>query len=731
MKIKWISTLRNYQLSYLPKDILSGIIIAAVSIPIAMGYAQIAGLPPVYGLYGSIFPCIFFAIFSTSRQFIFGVDATPAALVGAALTSMGVTAGSEQAMQLVPWIALFTGIWLLLFYFLKAGRMVDYISTPVMGGFISGIALSIILMQVPKILGSGAGSGELPGLLKCIGKAALHVNWLSLGLGLGTLILIRLAGKWIPKFPMAIVMMAAGVCATCVFHVDRYGVKLLAAVQPGLPGVFHPQFSGIDFTHVAGRGLMVAVVVMAQTLLAENKFAMKNGYKIDENQEILACAAGNLASAAVGCCPVNGSIARTAMNEQYGGKTQAVSLTAAVTMLVIILGATDFIAYLPVPVLTAIVISALMNVVEGKLAIRLYKVSRNEFYIFVAAAVSVLFLGTIYGVVIGILLSFIAVVLRATNPPRSFRGIIPGKAAYYDLGRNRNAYPIRHTVIYRFSENLFFANVKIFQTDIESSIKEDTKVVIVDASAINSIDITAADRLEMIAANLKKKGIRFYITEHSANVNDQMRQLGIGHLIEEGMVRRTILAALKDAGMTEPWPLELPEGQTEYPKIMIPAEEEDSLEEFAWAFGDEAVEQIEKNVHKVMKQIETVRSLDEMDELKKAEHVMHWHSLGAIDEDEILRRIEIHLNDLSGNYKVDRQTLIHLIEKRRKNIEERIAKMHPEVLKQLKQSRERMEKRLEKQNPEALERLHEWERSIREMKNKDLDEKEDKHAEDK
>ena len=153
----------------------------------------------------------------------------------------------------------------------------------------------------------------------------------------------------------------------------------------------------------------------------------------------------------------------------------------------------------------SIVISALMNVVELHLAVRLFRVSRNEFYIFVAACVSVLVFGTIYGVVIGLLLSFVAVVLRATNPPRSLRGMIPGKEAYYDLKRNRNAYPIRHTVIYRFSENLFFANIKVFQTDIENSIKEDTKVVIVDAAAINSIDITAADRLEMMAENLKGK----------------------------------------------------------------------------------------------------------------------------------------------------------------------------------------------------------------------------------
>ena len=709
-------TLKNYKKEYLKKDIFSGIIMAAVSIPISMGYAQIAGLPAVYGLYGSVFPILFFALFSTSRQFIFGVDAAPAAIVGAALVSLGIESGSKEAMQYVPVIALLTGLWLLLFYFLKAGRIVDFISTPVMGGFISGIALTIILMQIPKILGGKAGSGELPELAHHIFETCKEMNWLSVALGVGALVILRLAGKLIPKFPMAIVIMAVGVIATLLFHVDERGVVLLDAVESGLPKFHMFQFAGIDWTQAAGRSLMVAAVIMSETLLSENNFALKNGYKIDENKEILACAAGNLASACVGCCPVNGSISRTSMNEQYEGKTQAVSITAGAVMAVVLVCATGFIGYLPVPILTAIVISALMNVVELHLAIRLFKVSRNEFYIFVAACISVLFLGTIYGVVIGLLLSFIAVVLRATNPPRAFYGMIPGKEAYYDLKRNRNAYPIKNTIIYRFSENLFFANIKIFQSDIESSIKEDTKIVIVDAGAINSIDITAADRLEMMAKNFDKQGIHFYITEHSENVNEQMRSLGIGHLIEEGKVRRTILAALHDAGISSPCPLEIPEQVHAVHEAMIPAEEENTLEEFAWAFGDDAVEEIEKKVHQVMEQLHKLPDLERLAELGIEEKLKNWHSLGAIDEDEILRRMELHLDELPENLKGDRKLILQLIEKRRRKIEQQLLIHHPEIVEHLKKSRERLEKRLEKQNPEAARKLHKWEEEIREKK---------------
>ena len=254
---------------------------------------------------------------------------------------------------------------------------------------------------------------------------------------------------------------------------------------------------------------MVAVVIMAETLLSENNFAFRNGYKIKDNQEILACAVGNIASALVGCCPVNGSISRTSMNDQYGGRTQMVSVTAGIAMILLLLFGTGFIGYLPVPVLTAIVISALMKVVELDLADRLFRVSRNEFYIFLAAFFAVLLLGTIYGVIIGIILSFIAVVLKATNPPRAFLGVIPGRDGFYDCSKNRHAHEIEHVVIYRFSESLFFANVKTFQEDIENRISDETKMVIVDAGAMTSIDITAADRLEMMCERFAKQGIHF------------------------------------------------------------------------------------------------------------------------------------------------------------------------------------------------------------------------------
>lgn len=717
MKIRFFPTLRNYRKEYLAKDIFSGVVIAAVSIPISMGYAQISGLPAAYGLYGSLLPIILFALFSTSRQFIFGVDAAPAAIVGAALTTMGISAESSGAMQYVPAVALAAGLWLLLFYFLHADRIVDFISTPVMGGFISGIAVTIILMQIPKLLGGSAGTGELLELLRHLAETVLHINGVSFILGILALAVLIAGKRLVPKFPMAAAVMAAGVFLTVFFHIDDYGVPLLDHVEPGFPGFFLPDFLQLNLTAVIGRGLMVAVVIMAETLLAENNFASRNGYSLDDRQEILACAAGNIASAAVGCCPVNGSISRTSMNEQYGGQTQAVSLTAGIVMAVILMCATGFIGYLPIPVLTAIVISALMNVVEVHLAVRLFKVSRQEFLIFMAAFVTDLFLGTIYGVVAGILLSFVAVIIKATNPPRHFRGMIPRKQEFYDLDGNRAVWPVKNVLIYRFSENLFFANIKILQKDIENHIKEDTKAVILDAGAVNSVDITAADGLAALADKLKKQKIRFYITEHSQNINDQFRKLGIGRLIREGMVRRTIISALSDLGMKEPFPLDIPESEMEKVRrnryFALSPEEENSLEEFAWAFGSDAVREIEKQVKSIVEQIHGIPDLEQLSQAGLEEKLQYWHSLGPLDEDELLRRLELHIDDFPDELKENSALAVRLIERRRRVLRDRILREHPNIREHLKEKRNILEQRLQKQNPDGMQKLHNLENQNR------------------
>lgn len=687
-------TLRNYKKENLGKDILAGLIIMAVSIPISMGYAQIAGLPAVYGLYGSVLPILFFAVFSTSPQFIFGVDAAPAALVGSALLSMGIESGSEEAMRAVPVLTLFVALWLFAFSYMKAGKLVNYISAPVMGGFITGICTTIILMQIPKLFGGSAGVGEFFELAVHIGESLEKLNLPSLLLGLFALFILLLSKKLIPKFPMAVLLMAAGACMTKFLPLKKWGVVTLSAVDPGLMPFALPDISVIPVREAVTISLSVAIVIMAETLLAENSFAQKNGYRINDNQEIFAFAMGNLIAALTGCCPINGSVSRTAMGEQYQARTQLTGIVAGISMLVLLLGGTGFIGYLPVPILTAIVISALLGATEFDLAIRLWKISRTECMIFVGAFIGVLFLGTINGVLIGILLSFAEVIIRTAKPARCFLGIQPGHRHFRDLKESSQIHAVSGVLIYRFSSNLFFANIQVLRQDIEDHVTQETKAVILDASGIGSIDITAADGLDILCKSLQKQNIRFYITEHIAGLNDQLRKLGLGYLIEEGHVRRTIHIALKDMGIGRPYPLEGGVDNTERSASRKRAD--NRVQEFVWAFGQDAESVIEKQIEKQIEQLK---------ETGDVEALLHgrWAHMEELDEDEWLEHLEEHLKEIVNISGKDEQTLAEKIEAHRKEVHDRIAQEHPELAQKFRERRHILDAHLKERRPEVYE----------------------------
>ena len=212
-----VQSLKDYKKKYFVNDLISGIVVALISIPISMGYAQVAGLPLVYGLYGSLLPVIIFGLLSTSPQFVFGVDAAPAALPGGTIAALGITSGSDEAMRVVPVITLVVAVWLLLFAVFKAGKLVNYISKPVLGGFISGIASTIILMQVAKLFGGTAGTGEIVELVLHIVGELPSFNILSFVMGIGTIVIILVSRKISPKFPMSVIMLVFGGLSTVIF----------------------------------------------------------------------------------------------------------------------------------------------------------------------------------------------------------------------------------------------------------------------------------------------------------------------------------------------------------------------------------------------------------------------------------------------------------------------------------------------------------------------------------
>ena len=696
-----LKTLSGYQRRYLRQDLLSGLVIAAVSIPISMGYAQIAGLPAAYGLYGSVLPVLFFALFSTSPQFIFGVDAAPAAMVGSMVAGLGIPLGSEDAIAMVPLLAFYTGVWLLLFALLKAGKVLNFISAPVMGGFISGICCTIILMQVPKLMGHAAGTGELLELLEHIHTASQSIHWLSLELGAAALTILLLSKRFLPKFPMAILIMAAGAAGSARFDLAGRGVPCLSPVVSGLPGLHLPDFTLLTPVKGLGMSLSVAIVIMAETLLAENSFALRNDYQLNDNREILSFSLANFAACLVGCCPVNGSVSRSSMNEQFGGHTQLVSLVAAVLMGALLLFCTGFIQYLPVPILTAIVISALLGAVEFDLAHRLFQANRKEFYIFMSAFAGVLVLGTIYGVVIGVLLSFADVILRSSQPRRDFLGVIPDHPGFYPLDQMGDAQPLPHVVLYRFSGSLFFANVALFQQDLEGAITSDTKAVIVDASGIVSVDISAADRLVMLYRRLKARGIRFYLTEHISQVNDELRRFGAGELVAEGAVHRTMYAALLDTGIAQEQLLRfLPTGlRRTAPELLRYSQE------IQWAYGKDAEEQMEQLTGQLIDTLAHTNKEERAYALVRLLHSGRWQ--GVMDRDDVLAHLEEHLAELAKLLERPEGEVLSTLEQERAEIAAKLRQEYPEVSQQLAEHRQALAHYLRLRYPETSRHLDE------------------------
>ncbi len=700
---KFLQGLKTFSPKNLKDDLFSGIIIALVSIPISMGYAQIAGLPPVYGLYSSILPVIVFALMTSSPQYIFGVDAAPAALVGAELSALGIASGSSQALAAVPLFTFFTGIFLVIFALCRFGKLKKYVSSPVLGGFVSGICITIILMQIPKLFGGNPGTGEVFQLLPHIYREIINgFNGWAFGTGVLCIALILVCKRFFPKFPLSVAIMILSAFLEWQFHLfSNAGIKLLPEVPKGFPKFIIPDFTAVPVLDCIKGAFSIALVITAETLLAANGYAMKNRYKLSDNTEILSYGAANLVSCVLGSCPVNGSVSRTSMNQQFHGRSQMTQIIASLVLLFILLFGTGFIKYLPVPVLTAIVITALWGAVELETAKKLAKCDRKEYLIFLAAMIAVLIFGTIIGVFSGVLLSFLHVIIRESIPPRSFLGCIPGRGGFFSLDHFPAARPVKNVIIYRFRGNLFFANIEQFKDDIENALAErpEAKAVIVDASAIGAVDITACETLEFLWQDFRERGIKFYLTEHSQNLNEQLRSLGLGYMIEEGGIRRKMSVALHDMGMTKPYELELKENETAAEE---PEFQENLLREFEWAFGKDAQKHIEEYVQNMISHMNENGNED-------ISHMMEdsgmWNKVSSYDEELILQVFELRIRELELSRGNQDSELEMQIKERREKILSEIRKVDSKSASRLERNREKLEQKFSERKQSILDKL--------------------------
>ncbi|MBC1486136.1 SulP family inorganic anion transporter [Listeria seeligeri] len=540
-------SLNGYKVSYLRNDVISGIGVAALTIPVAMGYAQVAGLPPIYGLYASFLPVIAYVIFASSPQLIFGIDATASAITGSIiLGTAGLTAGSKEAIALAPVLAFFCAIFLILFSILKLGRFAKYISAPVLSGFISGLSVSIIMGQIPKIMGLKESGDSFFSSLGIIFGQFFQSNWLSLAMGVVTIIIVISCKKLIPKVPMSLVVLIIGTMAAYFFKLDQYNVDIVGKIPVGFPSLELPDFAASSWTLAIGGGLVCAIATFAGSLLPSESFAMRNKYTIDDNRELFAYGASNFVAAFSGSPPASASVSRTAANEQFRGKTQMVSIVAATIIALIVAFLSGLLYYMPQPVLSGIVFAALVGIIDVDVLKGLFKISRREATVWIVAAVGTLLVGVIFGVLLGIVLSFINVVSRSMQSPVAVLGVIEGRHGYFDLKRNPEAKPIPNIVIYRYSASLFFGNFGKFADGLKTAIQDDTKLVIFESSAIINIDTTSTESLKDLLKWLDEKGIEYYFADIIDHLKTSFRKHDLGFIIDEGYTKKTVEDALDD-----------------------------------------------------------------------------------------------------------------------------------------------------------------------------------------
>lgn len=526
MTIQLFQGLRGVSQADLPTEILAGVTLAALMIPLNIGYAQVAGLPATVGLYSAILPMVAFAIFCTSRQVVASPDAAIAALLGSTLVGLAAP-DDPRYIQLAYAVALLCAIIFFLFSFFKLGFLANFLSKAVLAGFITGLGIEVLTSQVKKIMGISVEvdewfwfEGWFREVFQIISKVG-EANLYTVAIGVGSIVIIRLLKRFAPRIPGALVALVMMTVLVAALQLEQKGVKVLGQIPAGLPTLTIPQVTLGDFGKLLPAALALCGITLAEGLLLGRSYAQKRGYSIDSDQEMFAFGASNLASGLTGGFAVGSSASRTAAMDSNGARSQIPSLVGAIVVALVLLFFTNQLAMLPNAALAGIVANAVLGLIEVDELKQLYRLRRSEFWIAIACLLSVLVLGPLKAVAIAFLLSMIDLLARASKPPTAVLAGVPGKDRFVTATRYPEAAPTPGLLIYRFSAPLIFANAEFFKEQIADLVETTAPPVqwfVLDAEAITDIDVTGAEALEQAIESLEHHRVAFAMTRVSQPV---------------------------------------------------------------------------------------------------------------------------------------------------------------------------------------------------------------------
>jgi len=543
-----VSTALAYHRAWLLPDLRAGVVLTALLIPAGIGYAQVAGLPPVTGLYATILPLIAYAVFGPSRILVLGPDSALAPIIAAAILPLAL-GDDERAVALAGMLALMVGAILLFGGVLRLGFVTDLISKPIRIGYLNAIALIVLLSQVPTLLGFSIDSDTPAGDASAIaaGIAGGQVDPLAAAFGVGSLALIVLLSRWrIPGVLVAVVL-ATALCAILGVQ-DR--LQVVGALPPGLPA---PALGGLEWADAAALAvpaLGIALIAFADTAVLSRSFAARRGDSVDGSREMAAIGLSNLASGLFGGFPISGSGSRTPVAEKAGARTQLTGVVGALLILVFMLATPGLTAYLPSATLAAVVIVAATSLIDVAALIAIARVNRVDALLSVAALVGVLAVGAIAGIAVAIALSFVAFVNQAWRPYRAELGRVRGVRGYHDLSRHPEGERLPGIVIVRFDAPLFFANGGLFDDYVRATVAAagpSVRTVILASEPITDIDTTAVDELVELDVYLASHGITLVFAEMKGPVKDLLRSYGLGERFPPERFAQTVGAAVDEA----------------------------------------------------------------------------------------------------------------------------------------------------------------------------------------
>jgi len=546
----------NYKRENLRYDVQAGVSVAAVAVPVGIAYAPLAGFPPAIGLYSTILSMVAYALFGSSRQLMVGPDAATCALVAATLAPLAQgDAGKYEVLSVA--LTFLTGVFCILASRLKLGVLADFLSRPILTGFLNGIAVSIMLGQVGKLLGFTLDAQGVWALILEIAQRLPNSHWPTLGVAIGTFAVLTLSRRYLPRLPAVLVAMSVATLVVGLLGLQRHGVAVVGEVPAGLPHLMLPELRVPEIARLVFAAAGIALVSFSSATLTTRSFAAKNGYEVDTDRELAALGAANIGSALLGGFAISGADSRTATNDSAGGRTQFVSVVTAVTVGATLLFLTPALAYLPIAALGAVLVSAAMSLVDLKMLRWLFRASRGEFALAIGTLFGVVVIGVIDAILIAVMMALLRFIRASARPRLQVLGRSQTEAGWYPVSLEQGLAVQPGVLLLRFDGPLVFFNAPHFKQEVLATVAHAPNVswVVLDMLPVSKLDVTGITTLFELGTTLHARGVRLTLAGRREELLAQAERRGIELAdAERGRIFPTLKSALRAYRILNPAP---------------------------------------------------------------------------------------------------------------------------------------------------------------------------------